>query len=63
MRACTYCRADIDQHDPICVRDCDDNCSMLGQFCNYACLVRHAEANDLTAGAACKWHPERAERE
>jgi hypothetical protein len=36
---------------------------MLGQFCNYACLVRHVEANDLTAGAACKWHPERAGRE
>lgn len=57
MRACTYCGSDIDQHDPICVRDCDENCSMVGRFCNYACLASHIDVENLTAGACCQWQP------
>lgn len=57
MPACTYCSADVAAHDPICLRDCDDNCTLLGRFCNYACLAEHIEAENLTAGASCRWQP------
>lgn len=54
---CVYCGSRIFEHDPICVRDCADDCGAPLYCCNYACLVAYIEANDLTAGDACAWTP------
>ncbi|WP_424014992.1 hypothetical protein ACOZ35_02990 [Halorubrum xinjiangense] len=54
---CAYCGSQIFDHDPICVRDCDDGCGSPTYFCNYACLSAHVDENDLTAGNACEWTP------
>jgi len=54
---CTYCGSCIFDHDPICVRDCDDNCGSPIYFCNYACLSAYINENALTTGNACKWNP------
>ncbi len=35
---CAYCGSRIFEHDPICVRDCNDECGSPRFFCNYACL-------------------------
>ncbi len=55
---CAYCGSRIFDHDPICVRDCTDDCRSPAYFCNYACLSAHIEANELTMGNACEWSPE-----
>jgi hypothetical protein len=60
MRECTYCGLDVDAHDPICLRDCDEHCSQLGRFCNFGCLQAHIEENDLTTGSCCSWQPSEA---
>lgn len=57
-QTCAYCDSQIFQHDPICVRDCTDECGSPSYFCNYACLSAHIEAENLTAGDACEWTPE-----
>jgi len=54
-RPCTYCGSDVRDHDPVCVRDCEDHCSLVGRFCDFACLTAHVEAESLTAGDACRW--------
>jgi len=55
---CAYCSSRIFDHDPICVRDCEDDCGSPVYFCNYACLSAYIEANDLTTGDACEWTPD-----
>ncbi|MFB6252788.1 MAG: hypothetical protein ABEI27_14090 [Halobellus sp.] len=55
---CAYCDSRIFDHDPICVRDCDDDCGSPTYFCNYACLTAHVEERNLMAGNACRWSPE-----
>jgi len=55
---CAYCDSRIFDHDPICVRDCTDDCGSPLYFCNYACLAAHIDEDDLTAGDACKWEPD-----
>ncbi|WP_020222549.1 hypothetical protein [Halarchaeum acidiphilum] len=52
---CAYCDSRIFDHDPICVRDCDDDCG--SPFCNYASLSAYVDENDLTTGDACEWNP------
>jgi hypothetical protein len=55
---CAYCNARIFDHDPICVRDCDEGCGSPAYFCNFACLAAHIEAENLTTGDACTWRPD-----
>lgn len=55
---CEYCGSRIFAHDPICVRDCTDDCGLPAYLCNYACLSAYIDENDLTAGDACEWQPE-----
>lgn len=55
---CAYCDSRIFAHDPICLRDCTDDCGSPSYFCNHACLAAYIEANDLTTGDACKWSPD-----
>jgi hypothetical protein len=55
--ACTYCGADVTAHDPLALTDLAGD-RRLGQFCNYACLQAHIEAEDLTTGDACVWDPD-----
>jgi hypothetical protein len=54
---CAYCGSRIFDHDPICVRDCAEDCRSPEYFCNYACLSTYIEANGLTTGNACEWTP------
>lgn len=56
--ACSYCGARIFDHDPVCVRDCVEDCGSPEYFCNYACLVSYVEDEGLTTGNACEWSPE-----
>lgn len=56
--ACAYCVSRIFDHDPICVRDCDDECGSPMYFCNYACLSAYIDANELIVGDACEWTPD-----
>ncbi|WP_254831710.1 hypothetical protein [Haloglomus salinum] len=62
MPACTYCDAPVENHDPVCVCECDDGTgsSIDARFCNYACLVQHVEEAGLTLGASCEWSPDGA---
>ncbi|AXG07462.1 hypothetical protein DU500_14090 [Haloplanus rubicundus] len=60
--ACAYCESRIFDHDPICVRDCDDDCGSPTYFCNYACLSAYVDEHDLTAGDACEWPPDEGDR-
>ena len=55
---CAYCGSRVFDHDPICVRDCDDGCGSATYFCNYACLSAHVDESDLIAGNACEWSPD-----
>ncbi len=57
-QSCAYCRSLIFEHDPVCLRDCTDDCQSATYFCNHACLVAYIDANDLTVGEACEWSPE-----
>ncbi|MFC6988629.1 hypothetical protein ACFQJD_07705 [Haloplanus sp. GCM10025708] len=52
---CAYCESLVFDHDPICVRNCDDDCGSPTYFCNYACLSAYIDENNLTAGNACEW--------
>ena len=53
-----YCESRIFDHDPICVRDCDDGCGSPADFCNYARLSAYIDENNLTTGDACEWEPD-----
>lgn len=55
---CAHCGLRIFDHDPICVRDCTDDCASATYFCNYGCLAAHVDENDLATGAACEWAPD-----
>lgn len=56
---CTYCGSDIERHDPVYVTEHgNDGSDPAGQFCNYACLSRHIEDENLAFGAACEWRPQ-----
>ncbi|MFB6086831.1 MAG: hypothetical protein ABEJ84_08540 [Halodesulfurarchaeum sp.] len=55
---CSYCGSRIFDHDPICVRDCTEDCGSPSYFCNYACLKAHIESANLTIGDACQWSPD-----
>lgn len=52
---CTYCGSSVFAHDPICVRDCTDDCGSPEYFCNYACLSARIDDANLTTGNACEW--------
>lgn len=54
---CAYCASRIFDHDPICVRDCTEDCGSPEFFCNYACLSAYIDERNLTAGDACEWSP------
>lgn len=54
---CAYCGSRIFDHDPICVRDCEEDCGSAVYFCNYACLSVYIDENSLTTGDACEWTP------
>jgi len=54
---CAYCGSRIFDHDPVCVRDCEDDCGSPAYFCNYACLSVYVQENGLAAGDACEWTP------
>jgi hypothetical protein len=55
---CAYCESLIFNHEPVCVRDCKDDCGSPTYFCNHACLSAFIEENDLTTGDACEWNSE-----
>jgi hypothetical protein len=55
---CAYCGSRIFDHDPICVRDCEDACGSPAYFCHYACLSVYIDENGLTVGDACEWTPD-----
>ena len=55
---CAYCGSAIFDHDPVCVRDCTDDCGSPTYFCNYACLSSYVDDEELTVGDACEWSPE-----
>jgi hypothetical protein len=58
MDACTFCGQSVEEHDPVYVEEAsDDGRVPAGQFCNYACLVAHIEAENLTTGTACRYDP------
>ena len=57
-QSCAYCGSSIFAHDPVCVRDCTDDCGAPTYFCNYACLSAYVDEQDLTTGNACEWSPE-----
>lgn len=52
MNECTYCGSDVTAHDPVYVAEGVERAS-AGQFCNYACLQAHVDAEGLTTGACC----------
>ncbi len=54
---CRYCGSEIFEHDPICVRDCDNACGDPMFFCNFACLQTHVDETELAVGDACEWQP------
>ena len=55
---CAHCGSRIFAHDPICVRDCTDDCGSPSYFCNHACLAAHIDEAGLTTGDACEWSPD-----
>jgi len=55
---CAFCGSAIFDHDPICLRDCDEDCGSPTYFCNYACLSAHIDSEGLTTGDCCQWRPE-----
>jgi hypothetical protein len=59
--SCAYCDSPIFDHDPICVRDCNDDCGSPTYFCNYACLSAYIAENNLTTNDACEWDPEESD--
>lgn len=56
MTDCTFCGHDVSRHDPVYVFEEDENSERVpaGQFCNYACLTEHVDAEGLAYGACCE---------
>jgi hypothetical protein len=54
-RPCSYCDSDVAAHAAVCIRDCTEDCSLVGRFCNFACLTAYVDDNDLAVGDACEW--------
>jgi hypothetical protein len=53
--ACTYCGCDVHAHEPVFVEEVrSGERAPAGQFCNYACLVQHVDAEGLEDGAFCR---------
>ncbi|WP_299270073.1 hypothetical protein [Halorientalis sp.] len=59
---CAYCESRIFDHDPVCVRDCTDDCESPTCFCHHACLSAYIDEHELTTGNACRWSPDESER-
>lgn len=58
MTECTYCGSDLASYDSVFVaEETDGKRIRAGQFCNYACLSAHIDAEGLTEGTACAWEP------
>jgi hypothetical protein len=57
-KQCAYCHSRIFDHDPICVRDCTEDCGSPTYFCNYSCLSAFITEHEMTTGNACCWSPE-----
>jgi hypothetical protein len=57
-RACTYCGSNVDDHDPVCLRQCGETDELVGRFCNYACLSTYIDEENLVAGDACERTPD-----
>lgn len=55
--ACAYCGSRIFDHEPICVRDCTDDCGSPEYYCNHACLSAYIDENKLTTDDTCQWKP------
>lgn len=52
---CTFCGRDIEAHEPVFVEEAPDgDRTPAGQFCNYACLARYIEEENLETGACCR---------
>jgi len=54
---CAYCGSAVFDHDPVCVRDCTDDCGSPTHFCHYGCLAAYVDREGLTTGDACEWEP------
>ena len=55
---CTYCRSDVERHDPVFVNEeTNGSTTQTGKFCNYACLAAYIEEEELTNGTVCEWNP------
>ncbi|ERH10858.1 MAG: hypothetical protein J07HX64_02637 [halophilic archaeon J07HX64] len=54
---CAYRGSRIFDHDPVCVRDCDDDCGSPTYLCNFARLAVYIDENNLTTGDTCEWTP------
>ncbi|MGQ4557684.1 hypothetical protein [Halobellus sp. GM3] len=51
---CTYCGSDLAPYDPVYVEETvRGQREQAGQFCNYACLTTHIDAEELTTGTCC----------
>jgi hypothetical protein len=62
MTECTYCRSDIERHEPVFVEERqgqgqDKKRVPAGKFCNYACLHSYIENEELVYGTSCEWTP------
>ncbi|WP_266081900.1 hypothetical protein [Haladaptatus caseinilyticus] len=52
---CTYCESDVNAHEPVFVdEERGGERTTVGQFCNYACLARYIEENELETGTCCR---------
>jgi len=54
---CVYCESRIFDHDPICVRDCDNDCGSPSTSATMR-VSAYIEENSLTTGNACVWNPD-----
>ncbi|WP_435126259.1 hypothetical protein [Halobaculum sp. D14] len=55
--ACAYCGCDVTAHDPVYVREADDDPDEETPFCNYGCLAAHVDAEGLAVGTTCSVEP------
>jgi len=53
--ACTFCGSDVSAHDALSLEGAD---GPIGQFCNFACLSAHIDAENLVVDDACNWSPD-----
>jgi len=55
---CVYCESRIFDHDPICVRDCDNDCGSPSTSATMRVSPHTSRKNSLTTGNACVWNPD-----